>query len=77
MQGYIENTHFKIDANVIIDSPVKFLETEQTIEYIVHAYGFLVPLNKKITLLELADLIESYYSMSEPRNKFVVDFLRN
>lgn len=43
------------------------------IEYIVSAYGFLLPAYEVISGSDFAQIIRSYYSISEPRNRYCAD----
>jgi hypothetical protein len=52
------------------------IQPDENLEYIVDAYGFLLPPTGDVyTAAEFAALIAQYYSLENPRNRWAVDYL--
>jgi len=48
----------------------------EVVKYAAAGYGFLVPLGQRVSLQDLAALIEASYSLENPQNREVVRVLR-
>lgn len=67
----IHKTHLEYKFPVLSSE-----QDNQVLMYAVQSYGFVLPVGST-SFQKWAELIKSVYSMDNPHNKYIVDFLIN